>query len=263
MQKLSLAQEKQIRSLKSRHGRKKSSHFLIEGMRVISALLNQGISPDLIVVSPRELTDPGRRFAESLSAKELSIAECDSLRFRELSDTATSQGLIALVNRQAMQAPDSAWGHARLAVYLDGVADPGNLGTIIRTCAALKVGLIALSPASADIGNPKVLRSTAGAIFAQPIAVDISAETLRQQLISNDMEMVGTAANSAVVIEEIAPKSKLCIALGSEATGLSPEILELCSSTVRIPSSDLVESLNVASAAAIAIYLVARRMNLL
>ncbi len=142
-------------------------------------------------------------------------------------------------------------------------ADPGNVGTIIRTCAAFGVSLVALSPGCADIGNPKVLRATAGAIFALPVATDISAETLAAYLRSNEVELVGADGEGSVEIGDVGPKSKLCIALGAEAVGLSREVQSICSSIVKIPIADGVESLNVASAAAIAIYQLTQTMKLL
>lgn len=247
----------------SRHGRKKSDKVLIEGVRSISAMIAREIVPECIVVSPQDLSEPGSQFLQKLTAMHLTIFECDHKRFAHLSDTVHSQGIIALVNRDSMQAPEAAWRRIRLAVYLDKVADPGNVGTIIRTSAAMGVSLIALSPGCADIANPKVLRSTAGAAFALPIATDISAETLAVYLKSNQVELIGADGAGSVEIGSFEPKSKLCIALGAEAEGLSPEVQSICNPIVKIPISKEVESLNVASAAAILIYQMSLKMKLL
>lgn len=263
MNNLSQALEKEIRALTTRHGRKKSDKVLIEGVRSISALLENGITPECIVVSPGDLSEPGREFYSVLAGKRLPVIECDRKRFAQMSDTVHSQGMIALVHRGALQAPEAAWRRIRLAVYLDAVSDPGNVGTIIRTCAAFGVSLIALSPGCADIANPKVLRSTAGAIFAMPIATEISSETLELYLKSNQVELIGADGEGSVEIGNYSPKSKLCIALGAEAAGLSREIRVKCRSIVKIPIADGVESLNVASAAAIAVYQLTEKMKLL
>ncbi|MGB5107519.1 MAG: RNA methyltransferase [Candidatus Zixiibacteriota bacterium] len=263
MHKLTQAQEKEIRSLLTRHGRKKSDKLMIEGMRSISALLDRGLRPERVVVSPDDLSEPGRAFVDALSRKGVPLTECSRKSMAEFSETVHSQGVIAVINRSALQADESAWRRVKLAVYLDAVADPGNVGTIIRTCAAFGVSLIILSPGSADIANPKVLRSSAGTIFALPIAVDIGAETLASYMKSNNIELVGTAADATMNIGAYSPKSKTCIALGAEATGLSEAILSLCAVKVKIPGADNVESLNVASAAAIAIYQLSQRMKLL
>ncbi len=263
MQNLTQAQEKQIRALASRHGRKKSELMLIEGARSLSALLERNIPFDSIVVSEKDLTEPGRILVDSLIQARIPIFQCDHARFRELSETVHSQGILALVRRDALGAPESAWKSARLIVYLDGVSDPGNVGTIIRTCAAFRVELIALSTGSADLANPKVLRAAAGAVFAQSIAVHITPETLSHHLESNDIELIGTDGNGKLSIEDFRPKAKACIALGTEATGLSTELAALCAAKIRIPFSDAVESLNVAAAAAIVLYQTARRMKLL
>ncbi len=263
MNKLSQAMEKEIRSLTTRHGRKKSDKVLIEGIRAISALLENGIAPECIVVSTGDLSEPGKEFFSILNGRRQQLIECDRKRFAQMSDTVHSQGMIALVHRSALQAPETAWRRIRLAVYLDAVSDPGNVGTIIRTCAAFGVSLVALSPGCADIANPKVLRSTAGAIFTMPISSDISAETLALYLKSNQIELIGADGAGSVEIGSFMPKSKLCMALGAEASGLSREIRDICSSIVRIPIAGGVESLNVASAAAISIYQLTEKMKLL
>lgn len=263
MYQLSQALEKEIRSMTSRHGRKKSDKVLIEGVRSISAMIERDVTPECIVVSPRDLSEPGNQFLKTLASKRISLFECDAKRFTHLSDTEHSQGIIALVNRDSLQAPEAAWRRIRLAVYLDKVADPGNVGTIIRTSAALGVSLIALSPGCADIANPKVLRSTAGAVFAMPIATEISAETLAVYLKSNQVELIGADGDGSVEIDSFEPKSKLCIALGAEAEGLSWEIQSICNPVVKIPIAREVESLNVASAAAILIYQMSQKMKLL
>ena len=263
MFKLTQAQEKEIRSLLSRHGRKKSDKLVVEGKRAISALLDRGIQPERIVVAPDELSEPGREFVAMLESKRLLLNQCSSKMMAEFSETVHSQGIIAVIGRNALQADESAWRRVKLAVYLDGVSDPGNVGAIIRTCAAFRVSLIILSPGSADIANPKVIRSSAGTIFAQPIVVDVPAETLGGYLKSNNIELVGTSADAAMGIDEFTPKSKTCIALGAEATGLSEAVLALCTMTLKIPGANNVESLNVASAAAITIYQLSERMKLL
>lgn len=263
MHQLPQSLEKEIRAMTSRHGRKKSDKVLIEGIRSISAMLDKDVVPECIVVSPGDLSEPGKLFLDRLNSLRLPLMDCDKKRFAHLSDTVHSQGMVALVKRDSLQAPEAAWRRIRLAVYLDGVADPGNVGTIIRTCAALGVNLVAMSPGCADIANPKVLRSTAGAVFAMPVATDISAETLALYLKSNQVELIGADGEGVIGIADFEIKSKLCIALGAEAVGLSKEVQGICSSFVKIPIVHGVESLNVASAAAILIYQLGQKMKLL
>jgi len=135
------------------------------------------------------------------------------------------------------------------AVLLDGVQDPGNVGTIIRTANAFEIKNIILTGACADIYNPKTVRATMGAIFRQNICY-ISIEKLRV-LKKNGVKFIGAAlGEDSKAFDEIDLKGTF-IAIGSEGKGLSAEVLELCDEKVVIPISQDCESLNAAVAAAI------------
>ena len=137
-----------------------------------------------------------------------------------------------------------------LSVYLHGVADPGNVGTVIRTAHALCDGPVVLGPDCADPFSPKAVRASMGSLFARPPA-RAGFEELRGTLIPLD-----PAASRSLRELEVAPPAVIC--LGAEREGLPPE---LHGSAVRIPVRDEApESLNVAAAAAVALWELANRM---
>src|SRR4051794_40609188 len=157
--------------------------------------------------------------------------------FDALSDTKTPQGVIALFERP-VQADLFARGDT-IIVALDGVQDPGNVGTIVRLAAAFDAGGIALLPGCADPYSPKAIRASAGAILNVPVA-DVTLDELHWPLFV-------TAADG---VPEDPPARGAIIVFGSEGRGVSPEIAQRAKS-LAIRTSGRVESLNVAASAAI------------
>lgn len=193
--------------------------------------------------------------------KSVEVFTCGASRFKEFSETEHSQGILAIADRRALPDGEAFWSRARLIVYLDRLSDPGNLGTILRTAAAFNVDIVALSPGSADLTNPKVLRSSAGAVFLQPTICSLSSETLIAQLKSNNIALYGSDANAAQTLEQLKPAARVCVAIGSEATGLSSSIREACDVLYALRISSRVESLNAAVASAISISRLAERLK--
>ncbi|MCK4858351.1 MAG: RNA methyltransferase [candidate division Zixibacteria bacterium] len=258
---LSRAREKEIRAIFSRQGRRKSGKVLIEGVRAIDAALKAGVAPEYFVVSPEYLTETGQYFRKTISDLPTPLYESEPKRFDRLSDTVHSQGLLAVVGEDFLYRSVKAVGEARFVVYLDGIADPGNLGTIIRTAAAFAVDLLALSPECADIGNPKVLRASAGFVFSLPIRKIEDPEAFFLELEANKIEVYGCAADSDNYLDFLTAGEKVCLAIGSEARGLSESARKRCKALLAIKMASSVESLNVAAAAAIAINSIARKLE--
>ncbi len=261
---LSQARQKEIKAVLTRHGRRKSNRIVVEGIRAIETMLAAGVSPDYVVVSREHLTHAGERFFSSLDFGAAPVYDCPAKDFDEISDTVRSQGILAVVQWHGWaDRLEKIVGAARFILYLDGVSDPGNVGTIIRTAAAFNVDLVALSPDAAEIGNPKVVRASAGLIFSLPIEKVADSEAFFSLLQSNSIEALGAVADAPTDIEDIESFSKVCLAIGSEARGLSDEVRSRCRKLVAVRTSARVESLNAAAAAAIAINTVARKLRVL
>ena len=135
-------------------------------------------------------------------------------------------------------------------VYLHGVGDPGNVGTIVRTTAALTGGTVVLGPGSADALSPRAVRASMGAVFAAPPVRVASVEDLPSPRIA-------LVAHGGGPPDELAGAGTLC--LGAEREGLPDEVTDACEKLVTIPiqSGGAVESLNVGAAAAIALHSIA------
>lgn len=162
--------------------------------------------------------------------------------FDALSETRATQGVVGLFERPRANAADILARRDTIAIALDGVQDPGNVGTIVRLAAAFDAAGVLLLPGSADPFGPKAIRSSAGAILHVQVA-SITAE----ELIRSGASLVATAMSG----ERIDPPARNAVLVfGNEGAGVSQELLSR-SALLAIPMTSRVESLNVASSAAI------------
>jgi TrmH family RNA methyltransferase len=168
---------------------------------------------------------------------------------KHISTTESQQGMAAIIRK-------TAWDLATLAsaggffVLLDRISDPGNLGSIIRSCWALGVDALLLTPGCVDPYSPKVVRSTMGGLFHLPLIEAVTEKDL-DLLQSQGYEFIATGLDNATDYYDIDMRGRKVLVLGSEATGISPDIKNKCSITSRIPIKPDVDSLNVAAACAI------------
>lgn len=174
---------------------------------------------------------------------------------KSVSPTETPQGLLAICGLPEQSLPETLPG--RRYVVLDGVQDPGNVGTILRTADAFGADGVVLVNACADLYNPKTVRATMGAIFRCPTW---SCETgaLEGALRQSALPLYGAALRADTVDARTADYRRCALAIGSEGKGLSQEVLVLCDRTIRIPMRAHCESLNAAIAAAALLWEAAR-----
>lgn len=142
---------------------------------------------------------------------------------------------------------------ATRVLVLDGIQDPGNLGTLIRTANAFHVEQMILCGNCADVWNPKTIRAAMGAVFRQSICRMTIAETA-DYLHRNNLQLFGAAADSTLALGTANLPPRTAIAIGSEGQGLSAELLAHCNGTVSIPMNPACESLNAAVAGAILLW---------
>lgn len=140
-------------------------------------------------------------------------------------------------------------------LLLDGVQDPGNLGTIVRSAVAFNIDTIVLSDDTVDLYNPKVLRSTQGMIFHTNI-IECDLVDVINKLHSNDIIVYGTDVNNGIDARELSDldKTSFALVMGNEGNGVRKEIKELCDKNLYINMNENVESLNVGVATSILLY---------
>ena len=237
---MSNAQIKLVRKLAQKKYRNELKLFVAEGLRLCEevppAQIEFGFYTQEFLSDERSAALVGRlKFLE----------EIPSSTMEKISDTQTPQGILLVVRQKFSTLAEVAT--KKIIAVLDGVQDPGNVGTILRTAAAFDCGVILLE-GSAEIFNPKVVRSSMGAIFYLPIAVTSRADFLSLR----SVEVVAAAVDDSAEIywRHDFTRSNVAIVFGSEAAGVSKEILD-AARKIFIPMRGHAESLNVATSAAI------------
>lgn len=168
-----------------------------------------------------------------------------------ISPVKTPQGVLFTCRLPQAPLPRSLTG--RRYVLLDGVQDPGNVGTILRTLDAFDADGLLLTGGCADPYGWKAVRSSMGAVFRRPIYSG-TPEELAALLHRSSLPLYGAALREDTVDARQADYTRCTLAIGSEGRGLSREVLDLCGQTIRIPMSDRCESLNAAIAAAVLLW---------
>ncbi|MBO4375030.1 MAG: RNA methyltransferase [Lachnospiraceae bacterium] len=176
--------------------------------------------------------------------------------YRKLCDTKHPQGILAVIKKPetGKEAGISFGNDEGTAVVLEGIQDPGNLGTIIRTAEAAGAACVIMDRNTADIYSPKVVRSTMGSIFRVPF---FYTDDLKETLTGFQKRGIKLYAAdlSGEDMRGITLEKKRAFVIGNEGAGLSKEISDLCDRKIRIPMKGKVESLNAAVAAALLMYL--------
>ena len=254
MEKVTRAQLKKVRELlREKTARDESGLFVAEGIKIISDILTKGYPLESLLVSGDFAGDPANRsLLETAETRSIPVAVAANKDFEKASSLKSSQGILAVIKKPATS---SLAVKAGLVVLCDGIQDPGNLGTMIRTSAAFKADAVLLTGESVDIYNPKVVRSSSGMILDIPVHVcDISGiEQLKEKgyhLLASKVE--GRASECVSDIKKFT--TPLIIVFGSEGKGISANILEMADGFFHIPIDERVESLNVTAAAAVALF---------
>jgi TrmH family RNA methyltransferase len=246
-----------IRDLHRRGGRDRRARTLAEGVRLVEEALAANVAVDGAVVSPAlESTPRGRALAQALAARGVHVEALSERDFGGLAETEHPQGVLAVVALPAWEPDQVHPAPGRPVLVLDGVQDPGNVGTMARTALALgAAGLVAL-PGTAELANPKVLRGSMGALFRLP-AVHLDGGSLAGWLAAARAELWVAEAGAEPVARAKA-NGPVAIAVGNEGAGVRPEVAALGRRKVGIPLTAGAESLNAAIAAAILLYEVTR-----
>lgn len=181
--------------------------------------------------------------------------------FDAMAETVTPQGVLAIVKMPDYSLEEMT-ENAGTLILLENLRDPGNLGTIIRTAEAAGVSGVILSKESVDIYNPKVIRSTMGAVYRVPFLYVENFMELLQKLRQQDVRLLAAHLKGQKTFDKADYSGKVGILIGNEANGLSEEASELANEKVLIPMAGSVESLNAAIAAALLMYEAFRKQKL-
>jgi RNA methyltransferase, TrmH family len=253
---LTRAEERLVRRLQQTRRRRNENLFLAEGVRLLEEVLAADLELRLVLASPAlEETERGRELARRLAAST-TVRDLTDAGLNGLSATRAPQGVLAVAvtprgDLAAIQ-PD----RGVTALVLDGVQDPGNIGTLARSAAAFGCGLLACMPGTVDPWNPKSVRASAGALFRVPVIEPAPAE-FWEWLASHQFVILGADAAGEPVTTP-SPAQRTALVVGNEGAGLSDEARGRCQRLVAVPMRAGTDSLNVAVATGILLYEITR-----
>lgn len=241
------------RDLKRRKARERADLFVVEGVRAVEELVRARLTMrGALVTDALGGTPRGAELAAALAKLGVECVVVDDEAFCSAAGTENPQGVLAIA-----EVPDVALGAvaprslARVLV-LDAIQDPGNVGTLIRTAAALGVGAVVALPGTADPWNAKVVRGAAGGHFHVTVTRAELPELL-DVLRAHDVPLWGADAGGRNIAVGAAP-ARVALAVGNEGAGLSPAVRAAAVELVALPMAQGVESLNVGVAAGILLF---------
>jgi TrmH family RNA methyltransferase len=241
------------RDLKRRKARERHSLFVAEGVRAVEELLKSGLTIEGVLTAP-QLADIARGSAlrTRIANGGFPALEVSELEFRSAAETESPQGVLGIARIPSWSFESLETDRNIRLLVLDAVQDPGNLGTILRTCAAFGVNATVALPGTVDLWNPKVVRAAMGAHFRHP-AFHSTPEQLFAFLEKEKIHLVGTDVAGENLSSFAAPE-RLALVVGNEGAGLSDVIRSRVKQNVSIRIQPDVESLNVAVATGILLH---------
>ncbi len=227
--------------------------FAAEGVRLLEEAIRHHFLPETVYFAPSQLSQRGELLIGRFGKRGVPTVEIRAQELRTISDTRTPQGIVGVFSLPSQELPELYRPQHRTLLLCENVSDPGNLGTLARSALAFGFEPMLLSGACADPFSPKVIRASAGAVFALGVALTDEPEVSdfvklrRFRLVATDSH----GGSSPQVFRRQLKGGRLMLAIGSEADGLSEAILRQAEYRVCLEHRRSVESLNVAVAASI------------
>ena len=243
---------KNIRKLKDKKYREIENKYIIEGIKLIEEAIEENAKIDTVVVCEDCVQN---KTIEPKLLYEIAKYNCVYVSekvFNVVTEVTNPQGILAVVEKENKESQINY--NEDVIVVLDGIQDPGNLGTILRTVDSVGLHQIIVSKQTADAYNPKVVRSTMGAIYRVKVIVSEDLVKTLKEIKKHKYKVLATSLDEADMIYE-----KKVIVIGNEANGVSSEILEIADQKIKIPMLGKTESLNASVATSVILYEYVRR----
>lgn len=235
------------RLIESSQERKRTGLSVLDGAHLVAAYLAHAGRPEQVVISRSGTANPEIRALLAKMERLEPMVLGDAL-FKNLSSVMTPTGILALIRtpreRPVPQDMDAC-------VMLEDLQDPGNLGSILRTCAAAGLKHVLLSRGSVHAWSPRVLRAAMGAHFA--LSIHEQADLLDAARVFSGT-LIATRQRMSRAVFDVDLKGRVALLFGNEGAGLSPALLAAADAVVSIPMAGKAESLNVAAAAAVCLF---------
>lgn len=250
---------KRVRRLRHKKHRLREGAFFIEGLRVVLTALEQDAPVEVLIWCDALLqSKAGRRAVDGRAARGEACAEVSETVFRAVADRDTPAGLAAIVHTRATPLEALPIRPNSVFVTLVDVADPGNLGTIIRTVDALDADGVILCGDTTDPYHPTAVKATMGALFAVPVTAPVARDNLIAWARQHGLSIAATSAHVSTPAWTAQLDPPLLLLMGSERHGLSAEWLQVADQRVTIPMRGVSSSLNLAIATSLLLYEIRR-----
>jgi RNA methyltransferase, TrmH family len=252
----------EVRSLHRRKGRREQGAFLVEGVRLVGEAADMGAPIRSVFFCAAMLGDMERDLRarlERLSSAPRVVAVASAV-MRLLADTETPQGVVAVVAMPTDVLPPLD-PRRTLLLVLDGLRDPGNVGTLLRAGAAAGCDAVMTTFGSADAYAPKVVRAAMGAHFRLPVLSDVAWDWLGPALAPLPA-IYGADASASQAYDAVDWTAGAAVVVGNEDHGISEEALRWCRRTVAIPMAGGIESLNAAVSGSIILFEAVRQRRI-
>jgi len=230
------------------HPRKREAQFLLEGKKLVDAVLQSGTEVETIVVSSTYGGGAPPPDAGTYVVRAVNVVELDEPLFRSVSSLESPEGILAIARRPSLAAPRSG-----LIAVAAGIQDPGNLGAIARVVEATGAAGLVVLKGSTDPFGPKAVRGSMGSVLRVPVCELVDTSKL------DAFRKIALVPRGGSDYRETDWASPCAVVLGGESAGIDDEMLSRCDAKVSIPMHGEVESLNVATAAALVLYEATRR----
>ena len=242
---------KRIRKLKEKKYRDQNGKYLIEGIKLVREAITEKAGIDTIVVCDNCVKTGEIDQKVLYEIAKYNCVYVDEKVFNNITDVQNPQGLLAVVEKKNSD-KDIKYDED-VIVVLDDIQDPGNLGTILRTIDSVGLSQVIVSKKSGDVFNPKVVRSTMGAIFRVNIIESENLVNTLKEIKKHKFKIAATSLQTEESIYDVEYK-KTVIVIGNEANGVSKEVLDMADKKIKIPMPGKTESLNAAVATGVILY---------
>lgn len=246
---------KYIKSLQLKKYRDENDKFIIEGEKLLIEALDYKAHISMVLFS--ESFAENERYGDfvaSLNCKDIPLYYADDRLFKEVGETETPQGVIAIIDKMEFNLDSILEKDELCIVLLDEVRDPGNAGTIIRTADACGIDAVLLSKGSVDLYNGKTIRATMGSLFHIPVIQNLGTAEAILSLKEANVVTIGANPHSNESCIDLPHYKRSAIVIGNESQGIGSEITALLDKSVKIPMPGRAESLNAGIAASILMY---------
>jgi TrmH family RNA methyltransferase len=254
-----------VASLKQKKFRDKADLFISEGVRLVKeAVASQWDIEACLYTKEVMINEEAEKILAVLKGRGCRLVCVSPVIYNKITDTEHGQGLMVTVRKKRYQLDDlmKTSSDNQVIVVLDGLQDPGNIGTIIRTADAVGCVGVLLTQDCADLFSGKTIRATMGSIFHIPIIQEVTKSVIVDFFHRNNFKLFATSLESSEIYCETDFTKNVAVIFGNEGHGVSKELLESAEKKLHIPIYGQAESLNVAISAAIILYEAARQQHL-